>query len=200
MKPLPVAIIMLAILASVALLGLQQDSDGGWVLEPTDSTLHFVSTKAKDVGEVHSFTDFSGTVAEDGSVVLDINLASVDTLIPLRDERMRNMLFNVASFPSATLTGQVDVAQIMAIPNGESERVTLALKLDLHGSSADIEADVNIARLDQNHVQVASAKPVIVNAASFGLVEGIERLRNAAGLPGISAAVPVTFVLTYRTK
>jgi hypothetical protein len=40
-------------------------------------------------------------------------------------------------------------------------------------------------------------KPIIVNAGSLNLVEGVEALRESAGLPSISKAVPVTFVLQF---
>jgi hypothetical protein len=45
---------------------------------------------------------------------------------------------------------------------------------------------------------VSSRKPVIVNAASVDLADGIEALREVANLPSISKAVPVSFVLTFE--
>ena len=38
---------------------------------------------------------------------------------------------------------------------------------------------------------------MIVSAGDFGLGEGIEVLRDVAGLASISAAVPVTFNLVF---
>jgi len=43
---------------------------------------------------------------------------------------------------------------------------------------------------------VSSLAPVIVQANEFGLVAGVEKLKELAGLPSISLAVPVSFVLT----
>jgi hypothetical protein len=42
-----------------------------------------------------------------------------------------------------------------------------------------------------------SKKPVVVNAPEFKLAEGVEALREIAGLPSISLAVPVSFVLAF---
>jgi hypothetical protein len=39
---------------------------------------------------------------------------------------------------------------------------------------------------------------VIVNAANLGLADGLEKLREIAGLPSISKAVPVSFVLVFE--
>jgi len=38
---------------------------------------------------------------------------------------------------------------------------------------------------------------VVVNASLFNLADGVEALREIAGLPSISAAVPVSFVLSF---
>jgi len=46
-------------------------------------------------------------------------------------------------------------------------------------------------------VMVASTKPLIVDAAKFGMTEGVEKLREIAGLQSISNAVPVSFVMTF---
>jgi len=46
-------------------------------------------------------------------------------------------------------------------------------------------------------VLVVSRTPVVVNAASLRLVDGIEKLRELASLPSISKAVTVSFALTF---
>jgi hypothetical protein len=40
-------------------------------------------------------------------------------------------------------------------------------------------------------------QPLIINAGGFALVEGVERLREVAGLHSISTAVPVTASLVF---
>jgi hypothetical protein len=42
---------------------------------------------------------------------------------------------------------------------------------------------------------VSTIKPIIVMAESFDLINGVQALREVAGLPSISRAVPVTFQL-----
>jgi len=39
-----------------------------------------------------------------------------------------------------------------------------------------------------------------VNASQVGLLAGIEKLRELAGLPSISPAVPVTFSLIFEQE
>ena len=45
--------------------------------------------------------------------------------------------------------------------------------------------------------RVFTARPVLVNAADFGLESGVTALQQVAGLKAISSAVPVTLQLLF---
>ena len=168
-----------------------------WTLDNDASQVSFVSVKAGDAGEVHRFTQISGSVTEDGNASFTIQLASVDTLIPLRDERMREMLFETELFPTASLSTNIGPDLLATLEPGDSVDYSANLTLDLHGKTVSIAAETIVARLGDHRLMVSSRKPVIVNAASVGMAGGIESLREIAGLPSISKAVPVSFVLTF---
>ena len=168
-----------------------------WSLDNDASQVSFVSVKAGDAGEVHRFTEISGSLTAGGNASVTIQLASVDTLIPLRDERMREMLFETELFPTATLSTSIDMDTLNAIEPGDSMDMTASLTLDLRGQQLALSAEMIVARLGDQRLMVSSRKPLIVNAASVDLVNGIEALRAIANLPSISKAVPVSFVLTF---
>ena len=67
----------------------------------------------------------------------------------------------------------------------------------LHGEGQAMSVLMRAAKLANDTVMVASVKPLIVDATKFGLDDGIEKLREIAGLPSISTAVPVSFVMTF---
>jgi polyisoprenoid-binding protein YceI len=169
-----------------------------WTLDNNASQVSFVSVKAGDIAESHRFTQASGDLSADGTASVTIQLASVDTLIPIRDERMREMLFYTNTFPTATITTKLDMAEVNDLGVGASKATVMELMLDLHGKQVPLTAEVSVGRLGKSTLFVASRKPVILNAASVDLVDGIEALREVAGLPSISNAVPVSFVLTFR--
>jgi hypothetical protein len=75
--------------------------------------------------------------------------------------------------------------------------MTADLALQLHDQEIALTAEMIVARLGDQRLMVSSRKPIIVNAASVDLVNGIEALREIASLPSISKAVPVSFVLTF---
>lgn len=171
-----------------------------WTLNNDRSQLSFISVKKGDIAEVHRFDQLDGTVDGEGNVKLIIQLASVDTAIPIRDERMREMLFNTNVFPSATLTAQVDAGKVSKLEVGEMMVEALEGELSLHGQTSPVTAELVVARLAPDTLLVSSRQPLVVQAGDFDLVEGVEKLREVAGLPSISKAVPVSFVLTFNQK
>ena len=72
-----------------------------WQLVSEASELSFVSVKAAHLAEQHHFKTVTGTVSDDGEAHLIVDLASVHTGIDIRDQRMRDMFFKVAEFPTA---------------------------------------------------------------------------------------------------
>ncbi len=185
-------------LAVAVLIGLSSTSAAAdWVLDNSSSRISFVSTKAGSAAEVHRFGELEGRVDAGGNATISIVLDSVDTAIPIRDERMREMLFETERFPTATLVASIDMKAVDALEPGESIPVTTEAQLQLHDNTVSLTVEMTVARLDAGRVLVASQKPLIVNASQVGLLDGIERLREIAGLPTISPAVPVTFVLAF---
>lgn len=178
-----------AVMASIA--------HADWTLDNSGSQLAFVSTKATDVAEVHTFTDMSGSVGTDGHARIVIQLNSVDTLIPVRDERMREMLFQTELFPTATVDARVDIARLQRMAVTTSEVLTTEIVLNLGDSKLPLTADLLVTRVAADRVLITTLKPVVVNAGAVGLADGVEALREIAGLPSISKAVPVTFVLQF---
>jgi polyisoprenoid-binding protein YceI len=169
-----------------------------WELVNGESTINYVSIKKSSIGEVNGFKKITGSIGDSGTVSLNIDLGSVETNIPIRNDRMKSMLFEVAKFSEATISGSVDVSRLSKLGVGDTYTDSVRLKLSLHGVSHDFATDMQITRLTDNRLLVNSVKPVIINAENYNLAEGVEQLRTVANLPSISTAVPVTFNLMFR--
>ena len=167
-----------------------------WSLDNEASVLNFVTVKAEHIAEVHTFDMLSGTIDDAGDVEISIELASVNTLIPVRNERMQAMLFETNLFPKATITGNIDLDAMTAMSAGDSQRLQLEIELSLRGSSTSLTAELMIVRTEAG-VIASTLKPIIVTADSVGLVAGVEQLREVAGLPSISRSVPVSFTVAF---
>ena len=168
-----------------------------WNVDNSASRVSFVTTKAGQVAEVHRFHELAGSIGRDGAISITIDLASVDTLIPVRDERMREMLFETAQFPEAVLTGQLDMAAVDALSAGDTAELAVEAALQMRGQTLPITFSMLAAKLSDERLVVSSLQPVIVNAGQVGLAAGVEALREVAGLDAISPAVPVSVVLTF---
>ncbi len=189
---------LLRTIAIAVLLPLAFTAQAQWQLDNELSTLSFVTIKADHVGEVHTFDRLSGSIANEGAAAITIELASINTLIPIRDERMQNMLFETNLFPRAELTAQLDISEFEALEVGRSATATIGFDLSMRGQSNSYQAEVVVTRLADNGIQASTLKPVIVIANSYDLVAGVEALREVAGLPSISNAVPVSFTVVFH--
>lgn len=167
-----------------------------WTLVAEDSTLGFVSVKNARIAEGHQFTGLRGSVDDEGAELV-IDLASVDTLIPIRDERMRELLFEVARFPTATFRTAVDPASFEDLAIGESRRMDVAGELALHGELQPLTATLLVSRSAEDRVSVATTRPIVISADAFALGGGVARLREVAGLDSITPMVPVSFTLSF---
>ena len=170
-----------------------------WDLDGERSTVQFLSVKNASVAEVHHFKVLRGGVSDAGAAEVTIDLDSVETLVPIRNQRMREMLFETVRFPSATLSTRVP-DDLDALAAGETRDVDLEVTIDLHGASASYVAKTQVTRLADNSLQVALREPILVKAADFGLDGGIEMLREVAGLKTISTAVPVDATLVFTPE
>ena len=187
-------------LSTIALLVLAStQASAEWVLNNYASRLNFVSTKANTAAEVHTFGSLDGRVDATGNATVTIDLDTVDTSVDIRDERMREMLFETDRYPTATIAASIDAATIEAIKPGGRQNLVTEAQLLIHDTTVSLTLDLTITRLNKDTLIVSSRAPVIVNAGQSGLAAGVDKLREVAGLPSISPAVPVTFELAFES-
>ena len=171
--------------------------DGDWTVDADASRFSFVSVKAGALAEAHTFSGLSGTVMANGDAEIEIPLSTVETNIDIRNERMREFLFETSAFPEATVTTKLDPAVFADLAIGDAVSVPVTATLNLHGEDQEIDTDLLVTRIGTDKVQVGTPVPIIINAADFGLDDGVEKLRELANLPGITPDVPVTFSIVF---
>ena len=173
-------------------------TEGAWALEPATSRLSYVSIKAGEVAEANRFDKLSGTVAADGTATIAIDLASVNTGVDIRNERMRDIFFQVIDNPAATVTAKLDPGAFAALAVGQSITRPLKATVSIKGAQSDIETDVLVTRVAADRVTVVPTAPVIISTHMFELTDELGELRALAELPSITPAVPVTFTLAFK--
>jgi polyisoprenoid-binding protein YceI len=169
---------------------------GDWQVNQEHSRVSFISIKKADIAEVHHFKHVAGSLTDAGAFSLSIDLISVDTGIEIRDQRMQTVLFEVAQFPKLILDAVVNPKLLAGLKVGDTLTTQVEATISLHGQKQQKSFEVLVAKLSDKKMVISSLAPVIVQANEFGLGSGVEKLKEMAGLPSISLAVPVSFVLT----
>lgn len=191
---------MRTLLLALWAAGLSLPAQADWYLDNESSRISFISTKAEDQSEVHRFLTLHGRIDDKGAARLRIELDSVNTGIPLRDERLRKLLFDTANFAEAQVMAQLDVQPILDLAPGAQLELRLPLQLQLHGRKHGYVAELLVTRLDDRRFQAVTLAPLVLQAGHFGLADGVEALRELARLPSISTAVPVGAVMIFTSR
>ena len=173
---------------TAALAALPARAD--WSINDT-SRVGFVSIKNNVIGENNAFQRVSGGISEAGAVTVNIDLTSVETGVGIRNERLQKMLFNVASFPQATVSAQLSDAQLMALKSGGSVAESVSVAVALHGKTVSKQVELAAAQSGDT-VRVTTTQPIVITAAEFDLEAGVAALQQIAGLNAISRSIPVT--------
>jgi len=171
-----------------------------WDLDSTTSYLSFVTTKNTHNVEVQSFTSLGGYIGNDGVAVLNIDLNSVNTNNTTRDQRVRDFLFETATYPTATVTVTVPSTLLSSLAVGQTSPTDVSAIISLHGVSFTVTARVSVQRLSSSRILVQTISPVLTKASDFNLTTGLETLRSLVGLTSISTAVPVDFALVFNAR
>jgi polyisoprenoid-binding protein YceI len=183
-----------------ALLFFAINAQAEYQLNNAESSLNFVTIKKDKIGEVNTFKQLSGGISDNGYAQITIELASVDTNIGIRDERIKKLLLETGVFPTATVSSHLGIDKLQAMAAGNVATVSATLTLNLHGKSNEINADLSVVKLASGVLLVSTVKPIILNAFDYGLHVGIQRIIDLTKLPAISLAVPVSFNLSFSPK
>ena len=160
-----------------------------WTLDSDASHLAFGSVKNSYVGEVHSFGNLSGS-ASDGAVSIEIDLASVQTNIDIRDERIGEHVFG--GLLTASLTADVAMTEMAAMAVGDSQTIEFDGTLALLGEEIPVYTNVLVMRLAESKVMVMTNDMVFLATDEAGIDTGIDTLQELALLDSITRTSPVT--------
>lgn len=178
------------LLACALVLGATTASAEMWTLDGANSKIGFGSVKSDSIGEGHAFTGLSGTVSDGGMVDLTLDLASADTGIDIRNERMQEHVFKMV--PDAKLMAEVDMEAMEGLSVGGMMTSTVEGTLNFLGQEVYVDLPVIAARLAEDQVLIVSDGVTYVSTEELGINAGVDKLMELAGLERIDRAVPVT--------
>ncbi|MEO9863951.1 MAG: OmpA family protein [Yoonia sp.] len=169
----------------------------GWTMNTETASLRFQSVKKETVVESSTFGTYTGSIDENGLASIRILMDSVDTNVDLRNVRMRFLMFETFQYPEATVTMQLDPAQLEDLEEVRRKVMNVNYTIDLHGVTSDREAEIAVTLLDNDTVSVTSATPISLPVADFNLEGGLAKLEEAAKVDIIPSGT-VTFDFTFN--
>jgi polyisoprenoid-binding protein YceI len=189
--------------AVIALALAASSSQAAWHVDSGQSSFSFTTAKAgmpgtSAVEEVQTFRQIGGSLADDGKLVFDVELASIETNIGLRNDRLKELLFKVADNPKAVFTGSVDPRRLNALGVGASLDMDVSGQLALGGLSKPLTASVRVVKLASDALLVGTRVPIVVNLKDYGLQDGVEALRAVMNLNVLASSAPVSFSVMMK--
>ncbi|WP_288742517.1 YceI family protein [uncultured Rheinheimera sp.] len=182
-------------LALVVAAALSFSAAADWSVNSAQSSLNFVSVKNDVVAETHSFKDLTGSLTEAGDFAVAIPAMSIDTMIPIRNERILEHVLAAKQYATINAKGKVDSKVLAGLKTGESVVVDQALDLTLLTKTQSLTAKVKVTKVSDSQLVVTTVAPIMLDVNKFELNAGVEKLRELAGLKSISPLVPTTFSL-----
>ena len=189
-----------SVCALLLTLGVSLSAQANWYLDGESSRLSFITTQNANIADVHRFLVLHGKVDRKGLAQLRIEMDSVNSSVPLRDERMRDVLFDFKHFPEAQISAQIDLQPINDLASGAQLELRLPVTVSLRGKQHTYQAELLATRLDERRFQVVTLEPLMLQAEDFGLQPELETLRKMAGLSAIRFSVPVNAVLIFTAR
>lgn len=168
-----------------------------WELDAENSNISYGTIKNSMIGENNTFKTISGTIDDNGHINIDIALATVDTQLELRDERMRDIVFKVAENVSAKLTGDMNLEAHHDQEIGTLRVIEATIGLELVGEKLEHDVMLVVTRLAENKVMVTPHGVIFIDADEYELLDALDQLRELAGLDSIASVVPMSFYLTF---
>ena len=192
---------LVACLAPAALPFAAVADAAKWVVVPERSEITYLSSKMtgnfSTVFENNRFTVFSGSISNAGEVKLEVDLNSVDTRVAIRDERVREHVFDVKNHPRATIGLSVGTVGDKPYPPGYTQKVEASLTM--RGVTGRVGGEVSVVRTGDG-LLVQTVSPILVNAADYGMTEGFETLKDLVKLFNVPTTIPVSLKLFFAAK
>lgn len=177
---------------------------GDLPLDLAQSKLHLVIVKDHVTPVPATLSMRDGAVSLDGSppkARLSVDLDTFDSEIAIRNERVRNILFETSAigWESAELAFDLPAELVTKL---RAEKKLSAAKLEgslkVHGTTSKLPVTID-AIYDATKLTVKSTSPVEVKVSDLGLTDNLHRLNAICMHDGIDDVVKVDVSLVFTT-
>jgi len=176
-------------------------------LEKSRITLSVIKDKDVTSPVVATLKLRDGAVSLDAptpSARLSIDLNSFDSLIPIRNERVRGIFFETSAIGWETAELAIPAIPADVIATLKTKHQALHVKLDstlkIHGKTAAVPLLVDVSSPSEGHLSVTTSGPIQVKVSDYGLTANLHRLSSICMHDSIDDIVNVTVALEFTTR
>jgi len=124
----------------------------------------------------------------------------MDTLIPIRNERIWQYVLQAEQFASITVSAPLQQDALAKLAIRDSMLLELPLAVTIAKETVTLNAKLRVTKLSANTLQAVTASPLMLNTNSFKLTAGVAKLQELAGLKSIEPLVPVSFNVRFNQQ
>ncbi|WP_158139426.1 YceI family protein [Vibrio mimicus] len=168
----------------------------GYTLDSKVSSVSFATIKSQYVVEPAVFGNLSGSIDENGSFEISIDINSINTGISIRDTRLSDILFESFKYPKVNVVGKVD----LNILNEGVQNITVSSDVKFFDKIKTINFPVTVLK-SNNYLMVSSSSPVVISMSDFDIPSSnlIELAKTVGGI-SISSQVPLMLCLSFKKQ
>ena len=174
-----------------------------WIINPSNSIIQFDSTKVlktgKKITESNTLSSVKGNIDQQGRFDIDIDLDSLETNIPIRNERVKKYLFHTERQRYAKIRGELSSKNLRLLNSFDVESTTTqSFTLNINGVQLPITGEFVFNHMGDK-TSIRSSKPIILSIQDLHAESGLYKLIRLAGLDTISFEVPVKVNLDIQS-
>jgi len=130
---------------------------------------------------------------------LHIDLTSWDSKLEERDYNVRNVFFQVDTYPKAVFALEsIDGLPPEGIAAGRSAEGEARGALSMHGATQDLTAKVRVSRAGDDIYHVDTVEPFFISVESFGLTPRLQELLKVCGHKSVDDSMRITLSLDLQ--
>jgi hypothetical protein len=145
--------------------------------------------------------DGAVTLAAPGKGQLSVDLDSIDSAVPIRNERLRNIFFETSGLgwdsAEVVVSAVPDAALAALAKDRRVANLSLAGTLSVHGRTAALAMTVDAAYTPDGRLTVTTTTPALVKISDLGLTDNLRRLSAICMHDSIDDVVRVDASLSF---
>ncbi|WP_163833641.1 YceI family protein [Spartinivicinus ruber] len=175
-----------------------------WLVQSENSKVNFITEKIftndKSVKETQLISGVAGEVDNQKQAEIKIDLATIDTKIPVRNDRIKKWVLDITNYRYATVKADLSAINEQKIAVGDSKQMAVDGSLTIREATLPIQLFVKVTKNSATHYSVVSYKDTSININQYGGEDGIQKMTQVMGLKSINPVVSVKWELTLVEK